>query len=173
MQGATPGLFGLSPSFDSARYSGPDDDTTLTFTLPDGRVIDRETIPPEPALRRVAEDRIRNIRSPLLPEALADYEFAVERTYTRRIAALAAATDVTLGFVYLPIYTNEGPIHNRDFYAAFGPVFEARQFIDAAAYFSDYGHLNRAGALALVPWLADALTGDIAAGRIALKPLRD
>ena len=103
MQGATPGLFGLSSSFDSARYSGPDDDTTLTFTLPDGRVIDRETIPPEPALRRVAEDRIRNIRSPLLPEALADYEFAVERTYTRRIAALAAATDVTLGFVYLPI----------------------------------------------------------------------
>lgn len=110
VQGAAPGLFELSPSFDSARYSGPEDDTTLTFTLPDGRVIDHDSIPPEPALRRVAADRIRNIPPPLLPEALADYEFAVERTYSRRIAALAAATDVDIGFIYLPIYTNDGAI---------------------------------------------------------------
>lgn len=169
IQGLRPALFGLAADFDAGRYAGPDYDTTVTFTLPDGTVIDRSSAPPEAELRRVAEARVRQITRPLLPDTLSDYEFSVERSYTRRIAALAAERDVGLGFVYLPIYLNDGEIHNAVTYAALGPIFEGRQFVGTPEYFSDYGHLNNVGARAAVPWLADALVDAIDAGTLSLR----
>ena len=160
-QSLFPGRFGLHREFDAAGYSGPDFDTTVSFYLPDGNYVERDVAPPEAELRSVASKRLNQITRPLLPDSYADYEFVVERDYVRKIAELAKSRGIAVGFVYLPIYTNDGPIHNRDFYSAIGPVFEARQLINAAAFFSDYGHLNHKGALSIVPWLAEAISAEL------------
>ena len=170
VKGLLPGRFGMSPEFDVRNYSGPDYDTTETFTLPDGHVIDRDSAIPAAELLKSATPRIRGITPPALPGALSDYEFAVERSYTRRIADLAKRHGVGVGFIYLPIYSNEAEVQDLDFYTRFGPVFEARQMIHAAQYFSDYGHSNHQGALALVPWLADAIVAEMKDGRLSLRP---
>lgn len=170
VKGLAPGRFGMAPEFDVSRYRGPDYDTTVSFALPDGHVIDRDSVVPEPELRAAARPRILSITPPKLPAALSDYEFAVERSYTRRIAELAREHGVGVGFIYLPIYTNEAEIRDLGFYTRIGPVFQARQMIDAWQYFSDYGHANHAGALALVPWLADAIAAEVGKGALPLKP---
>lgn len=170
VKGLLPGAFGMQGSFDPAFYSGPDYDTTLSFTVPDGGFVDRDTVPEEATLRRIATARLAQVNRPLLPAAYSDYEFVVERDYTRKIADLTAAKGLGLGFIYLPIYTNTAQINNRSFYSDIGPVYEARQLIEAPALFSDYGHLNHAGASTIVPWLADQIGQSLAAQDFALKP---
>ncbi|QIE56806.1 hypothetical protein G5B40_16000 [Pikeienuella piscinae] len=168
IQSLAPGLFGLKTAFDPSTYSGPDLDTTGTITLPGGQVLEREVAPPEPELRAAAKKRIAGASPQMLPDWAADYEFVVERAYTRRIARLAAATDTALAFLYLPIYTDHGGVDELGFYEAKGEIYLANQLIDAAALYHDYGHLNRAGADELTRWLAARIADDVDSGAIHL-----
>ncbi len=169
LRSLAPERFGMRAAFDPTTYKGPDDDTTVTFRLPDGTVIDRDTIPPEPDLRRAGEARMAGIRPPFLPTSLARYEFAVERQYTERIAAAAAARGIGLGFIYLPVYTNDGPIDDRAYYEDLGFILDGTSFSAKAAWFSDYGHLNTAGARKIVPWLTEGIAAAMASQGLALR----
>ncbi len=155
-QSQAPKAFGDTAALSRA-YEGTDRDTTLTFTLPDGRVVDRDRIVALPKITADAEAAINGGRGQLLPASLVDAEYAVERTYTRRIAALAKAHGVRLIFLRLPVYSDTRPVADEPFYRQFGNVWAADFLSTDYTLYSDYGHLNRRGVKVLTPWLAAQL----------------
>lgn len=157
VQSLFPRAFGDATALDRARYPGADRDSTLTFRLPDGRLVDRDSIQVEGELAGAARQRITQVRPPLLPAADADYEFAVERAYTRRIAALARTHGISIMFLYLPIYKDHQPLADRAFYEPVGPIVSPGFVTDDYRLYSDYGHLNVYGSRLVAPWLADRI----------------
>jgi len=155
-QTLAPAAFGdtrtLSPS-----YEGPGRDTTLTFTLPDGRIVDRDRIVPLAKISSDATAAIRGGTRQLLPASLADREYAIERDYTRRIGELARARGVRLIFLRLPIFSDSRPVADAAFYRQYGQILSADFLSADHTLYSDYGHLNRRGARLLAPWLANEL----------------
>jgi len=158
VQSFAPARFGYDAEFDATGYRGPDYNTTSTYTLPDGGIIDRDIAPPEPELAAAAKRRIRGVRPPALPAALEDWEFSVERHYTKAIVELAAEKGVKIAFLYLPIYSDQGGVRDKAAYEAYGPLLEATPWIDQAEAFSDYGHFNQTGSTGLASWLAPQLS---------------
>ncbi|WP_296596751.1 hypothetical protein [Phenylobacterium sp.] len=155
-QSRAPEAFGDTATLSKA-YEGTDRDTTLTFTLPDGRVVDRDRIVPLPKIAADAEAVINSGHGQLLPASMIDTEYAIERTYTRRIAALAKAHGVRLIFLRLPVYSDTRPVADEPFYRQFGQVWTADFLSSDYTLYSDYGHLNRRGVKMLTPWLAEQL----------------
>jgi len=161
-----PGLFGDVTRLDPRLYRGTDFDQSATFRLPDGKIVDRDTIQDRARLAATASERLRSITRPLLPASAADYEFAIERSYTRRIAAMARARGVSVMFLYLPIYTDREKMGDLDFYQEIGPVLRP-DFLDGDyRLYSDYAHLNRYGTAKATAWLADQIVALGNKGRI-------
>jgi hypothetical protein len=153
-QSLAPRLFGDRVTLDRAAYPGTDFDSTKTFRLPDGQLIDRDSIPDPVKLAASADARLRSPTPRLLPEHFADYEFAIERTYTRKIAELARTHGVKLMFVALPIYSDTSPVRDAAFYEQFGPVFRP-DFVDGDfRLYSDYAHVNVRGTRLVSAWVA-------------------
>jgi len=155
-QSLAPAAFGDTRTLSEA-YEGADRDTTLTFKLPDGRIVDRDRIIPLPKITADAEAVINSGRGQMLPESMSDTEYAIERSYTRRIAELAEAHGARIVFLRLPIYSDSRPIANEAYYRKFGRVLSADFLAADHTLYSDYGHLNRRGVKALLPWLAAEL----------------
>lgn len=155
-QSLAPQAFGDKTALSSA-YEGTDRDTTLTFTLPDGRIVDRDKIIPLPKITADAQAAIRGGSGSLLPASMADLEYAIERRYTEQIAALSKAHGVRLIFLRLPIYSDHRPVADIDFYRKYGQVLSADFLSTDHTLYSDYGHLNRRGVRRLMPWLSDQL----------------
>ncbi len=152
-----PAAFDLPARFDPARYPGSNDDTTVTFTAGDGTRVERDAriSPADLAAGKVRYER--GVRPPKLGRRLADVEFGDERTYVRRMAALARAHGVRLVFLFLPYYTGPSDLQERDLYARLGPVFDASFVKTHDEWYSDVAHLNHAGALVVTDWLAAQL----------------
>lgn len=157
VQTVLPGLFGNQTRLDPDRYSGPTDDPSQSFTLPDGRLVDRDTIHDPVELGRAAAARIAGITPPVLGARGADYEFAVERAYTRAIVDLARSKGVAVAFLYLPIYRDPEPVREQAYYDQFGPTLWPRFLDQDYRLYSDYGHLNVHGARLVSKWLADRI----------------
>ncbi len=158
-----PQAFDLPRGFDPARYLGSNDDTTVTFRAGDGTLVEREAVVSRAALLAGKARYERGVRPPLLGPALADVEFGDERTYIRRMAALARGHGVRLAFLFLPYYDGPTDLQERALYERFGPVLDAGFVRSHAAWYSDVAHLNHAGALVVTDWLAPqlpALAGD-------------
>jgi hypothetical protein len=170
-QSLFPRAFGDATALDPSRYPGTEYDSTQTFRLPDGKIVDRDGIQLEGTLAATAAARVRQITRPLLGARGADYEFAVERDYTRRIAALAKAHGVSVMFLYLPIYKDHEPVTDQGFYDAIGPTVSPQFIADDYRLYSDYGHLNVYGSRLVAPWLADRIA-DLAHQR-RIKPVAD
>lgn len=149
-----PGAFGVHRDFDKPSYRGSEYDTTQSFDTPTGNHVDRDSVIQAETLRPIAAKRIAEITPPILPPWAADYEFAVERTYVRRIVELARANRSAVAFLYLPIYSNEGAVRDADFYRARGTLIEARMLAADHRNYSDYGHVNRIGSDRLTTSLA-------------------
>ncbi|WP_156361719.1 hypothetical protein [Sphingomonas sp. Leaf343] len=171
VQSLFPAAFGDVAALDRSRYPGSDLDSAQTFRLPDGKIVDRDAVQLEPELAAVASARVRNITRPILGAAGADYEFAVERAYTRRIAALTKAHGVSVMFLYLPIYKDHEPVSDQKFYDAIGPTVSPGFVADDYRLYSDYGHLNVHGSRLVAPWLADRIAG--LARRRLIRPVTD
>lgn len=163
VQSLVPGAFGLS-SFDEESYYGTDYDTTVSYQSPTGGFIDKDSVYSAELLRPFAEERVRSITPPVLPERLADREFAVEHHYTRAIADLAEANGAQVMFLYMPIFENPDPLREEEFYAEIGTVLTVDCIAADAGLYSDYGHLNSAGARQLSLMLGDTLARLMAAG---------
>lgn len=149
-----PAVIGLSPRFDPTRYAGPVYDTNADIVLPDGR-IKPTGIAADPAeLARGVARYERGIRPPILPATLADIEFGDERSYVRRIAALARARGIRVAFLALPYYTGPVAVQEAALYRSIGPLWNAGFLRDRPEFYSDYGHLTRDGARMLTDWLA-------------------
>lgn len=157
VQGLAPEAFGVSPGFDRAAYAGTDRDMTKSFTTPLGDFVDRDSVHSPKELLPSARERIASITPPVLPGVGEGFEFAVERTYTDKIARLARANGTRVAFLYTPIYSSTLPIPDRAFYEQYGTILEAGFLADKADFYSDYGHLNRQGSAAMTDWLAREL----------------
>ncbi|MFO6446938.1 hypothetical protein ACLBKU_07290 [Erythrobacter sp. NE805] len=156
VQSRLPQVFGVG-TFHRKDYAGTNFDSTKSFISPTAGLVDRDTTHTAGELRPKAQARVRGITPPVLPVALANQEFAVERQYTKAIAELAEANGTALGFVYLPIFENPERLRQESYYLAAGPVLSATCIAGHAEFFSDYGHLNRTGAVAVTRMLGDTL----------------
>jgi len=167
IQSLLPSAFDVSGEFDPTRYAGSDLDTSKSFDTPTGNHVDRDSIHAATELMPTARERFESITPPMLPSRLADWEFAVERSYTRRIARLAEANDTRLAFLYVPIFHFDPPLDNQPFYDELGTVLDARFLATDPRNYSDYGHTNRIGSARLGQWLAMQMQerGMLAAGR--------
>jgi hypothetical protein len=160
VQSLAPALFGDATRLDPRTYPGSNFDSTKTLRLPDGRIVERDRIV-DPVQLAANAAKVRGGRKgQLLPDSLADYEFAKERTYTRRIAELAREHHVSLLFVHLPVYQDEARVRDMAFYQAFGPVLRPDFMADNYQLYSDYGHANVNGTRRVTNWLANAITDD-------------
>ncbi|WP_150124990.1 hypothetical protein [Tsuneonella mangrovi] len=149
-----PHAFGDRVRFDRAHYAGTDFDTTRSFASPTGRYVDRDAVHTAAELRPGADARMNSIAPPLLPPSLADYEFAIERTYTPRIARLAKANGTKVVFLYTPVFAHAVPVKGANFYRRFGPLLQADFLAQDPRNYSDYAHSNRIGSARLTGWLA-------------------
>jgi len=157
VQSWLPALFHDKAALDFKAYGGTDRDTTESFRLPDGHLVDRDHIPDKDELTKTAHRRIAEITKPLLPSWLADYEFVIDRSYTRRIVNMARARGVAIIFVQMPIYDDHRDGANNDFYRALGPVLRPDLVAGDYRFYSDYAHLNVHGSRRVTAWLADQI----------------
>lgn len=154
VQSLAPALFGHRTKLDPKSYGGSDFDTTTTFRLPDGKIVERDQIVDEATLAATAGARTRETRPPMLPKSLSSYEFVIEHHYTDEIARMARAKGVSIVFTYLPIYRNPKPASDVDYYQKIGPVLEPSFVAGDYRLYSDYAHLNVHGTRQVTEWLA-------------------
>lgn len=158
-----PGVLGPTDTFDPAAYRGPSVDTTGSIALPDGTVKDGEHPASMAELMRGVHKLEAGTHPAILPRAYADLEFGDERHYLREIVALARAHHVKVAFLFLPYYTGPSVMQEHDFYAQFGPIWNAGFLADDASLFMDYGHLTRDGAVRLTDWLVAPVSRELKA----------
>lgn len=161
---AFPAAFDLPEAFDPARYAGTRFDSTLSFTTGDGIHVEREKRVPRARLEAELERFERGVRPPILGAQLADVEFGDERANVTRIADAAQARGIKVAFLFLPYYTGPSMVQERRFYERHGPVLDASFVKNHDEWFSDFGHLNHEGAIALTDWLAPQLAAIIKDG---------
>lgn len=153
-----PAPFGVTRQFREGEYFGTGYDSTFSFRSPTGNFVDRDSVVPAAELLPPARARAESITPPLLPASAADMEFTVERIYTRKIAEMARAKGVRVAFLYAPIYHYPLPLKDQSFYEAIGPVLQEKFLSAHADWYSDYGHLNRRGAVQATTALGSFIT---------------
>ncbi|RZF64130.1 hypothetical protein EWE75_12325 [Sphingomonas populi] len=158
LQTQMPGLFGVHLAFDPALYLGTNRDTTLSEWSIHGKWIDRDAIHTDAELAAAAKGKVAKRNPIFLPPRFRDYEYAVERRYTRAAVSLAQAHHVQTGFIYLPIYKHDQPIADIAFYRARGFIMSAGVLASDPRNYTDYAHLNRVGSTKVTRWLADWLS---------------
>lgn len=156
VQSALPQTFGVG-RYDGAAYAGPDYDTTTSYVSPSRGFINKDVVIPAEELRPPARERARSITPAVLPAALAEWEYPIEYHYTRAIADMARANGTAIGVLYLPIFEFPEPLRQGSFYLALGPVLTAECLAPRSEIYSDYGHLNAAGAREVSGMLGEKL----------------
>jgi hypothetical protein len=156
VQSELPQTFGVG-AFDGTPYVGPDYDTTTSYVSPTRGLIDKDEVIPAEELRGPARERARSITPAVLPAALAAQEYPIEHHYTSAIADMARANGTAVGFLYLPIFEFPEPLRQAPFYRALGPVLTAECLAPRSEVYSDYGHLNAAGAREVSAMLGETL----------------
>jgi len=163
LQGLWPYAFQLSPRFDPAIYSARGFDPTQSFLSADGNLVDRtKAMDPATALAERAAANGKGSPDIKLKYLTLDRRYAVERAYSRRIAALAGEKHVAVAFLRVPPFEADEHFTDRSFFEAIGPIWEADQLGHDPLDYSDLAHLNRRGTALLTPWLAERLAEELA-----------
>lgn len=169
LQTQLPGPFGVRTAFDPTRYWGTDHDTTTSHWSSTGTWVDRDSVRPIAALATQVSGKMAGRTPVLLPAGLRDYEYVLERSYTRKIADLTRHNGIAIGFLYLPIYGHRFPIADLDFYRARGFIMNAVILADDHRNFSDYAHFNQIGTTRASRWVAMRLAALVQAGEIHIR----
>lgn len=156
-----PEAFGYRSTFDPNNYLGLHPDLRL-FNDPSwnrekelGRIV---TEAHKQSLAKESKLRKRNIRPPILPDALRWAEFGVSRNYVRELVELAEVKGFSLAFVHLPFYKGH-PVPLEDAWLAqFGPVWKAQFLMDDPINYIDAGHPSEHARPMIVSWMADNIT---------------
>ena len=148
-----PRWFGVSRTF-RQDYAGTAMDTTHSFYLPSGKLVDRDAVASPEKLAAGSKQIIetdggvwhpstswQTLNNPLEPE------------YTKRLADLARAHCVEVVFVRLPFYNSPSNMYDAGFYRTLGPLLDAQQLSADPHSYSDAGHFNRYGIDRVSPWL--------------------
>lgn len=149
-----PDRFDLPRAFDPSRYPGSNLETTGTTRTGDNILLARDTVVPRARIEALVAKYRAGLNPPILPQRLADIEFGDERTYVRRIVALAYVHHVRVAFLYMTYFSGTDALQEKRFYEQYGPIIDATWVARHPEWFSDSVHLNKFGARALTDWLA-------------------
>jgi len=158
VQTHVPKWFGVSRTSRSD-YKGTDMDTTHSFYLPSGALVDRDLIAPPEKLNAGSQKQIQSDGGPWHPPT---YWHALnnplETEYTKRLVDVAKKHCVEVIFVRLPFYKSPRHMYDEAFYQSTAPVLDAQQLSQDPRSFSDSGHFNRHGIDQVGPWLWSSLS---------------
>ena len=152
-----PGWFGVSRTF-RKDYVGTNFDTTYSFYLPSGKLVDRYHVMPqgklEAGFNRIVGGLGGAWRQPSHWHALNN---PLENDYTKRLIEVARKHDVETIFVRLPFYKSPPHMYDEAFYRGLGPLLDAEGLTSDPQDFEDEGHFNRAGTNLVSAWLKEAI----------------
>jgi len=160
VQSLFPSWFGKS---NSARtdYLGTGFDSTQTFRIPGGRLIDRYLVGPPQKLEKEAEELKTGLGNGdgnwVRPSAWYTLNAPLEPVYTARLAEMAKEHGAQVVFVHLPFYSSLPGQYDHAAYERLGPLLDAQQFSNDPHSYADGGHFNRYGIAKISPWLDSAL----------------
>ncbi|PZU11790.1 hypothetical protein [Sphingomonas sp.] len=151
-----PGLFGVHPEFDPAAYRGTGFDTTKSFRLENGKLVDRDTIRTADHL----DAQITPIRPhvPVLVRLFGGDDNIIENSFSARLASDLKGRCAGLIFLHMPVW--RGNIEDVDLApnARLGAVlFTPPEIGRTPEEFSDSGHLRSLGIDEVSAWLPGAL----------------
>ncbi len=164
-----PAAFGMKTRFDPADYEGTHMDSTASFLSPPDNWVERDKLVPQAELARQTAQYLQGLVPARLPARFAEYEYASERVYLRRIGDLARRNGTEVIFLFMPIYGGPVVLDDPDLIAPYGPLLTASFIVDDHRLFSDYGHVNRNGSRLVTRWFAEQLASLAQAGRIDLN----
>jgi hypothetical protein len=160
VQSLFPSWFGESSTF-RADYLGTNFDSTQTFRIPGGRLIDRYFVASPEKLAKdavVMKSGLGNADGHWVqPSAWYALNSPLEPEYTARLAALAKEHGARVVFVHLPFYSSVPGQYDHAAYERLGPLLDAQQFGDNPHSYADVGHFNRYGIDKVSPWLDEAI----------------
>ena len=175
VQSIVPSWFGKSLAI-RKDYLGTDFDSTRSFRIPGGRLIDRSLVAPTQKLKEEAAELKAGLGGAdgywVQPSAWYALNEPLEPEYTARIAALAKQRGALVVFVHLPFYSSRPLQYDHAAYESFGPLLDAQQFSDNAQFYADGGHFNRFGIEKISPWIAAAIDPYLDSLRFSNKSLR-
>jgi hypothetical protein len=156
-----PSWFRKSTSFRADEYRGTNWDSTQTFRIPGGRLIDRYLVASSEKLATGAAEMKSGLGSKegywVQPSKWYALNAPLEPVYTTRLTEMAKQHGAQVLFVHLPFYSSIPGQYDHAFYEHLGPLLDAQQFSTDAHTYADVGHFNRYGIVKVSPWLASAI----------------
>jgi hypothetical protein len=157
VQTCFPGWFGVSRTFRND-YAGTRFDTTYSFYLPSGKLVDRYHVMPPEKLEAGSRLFMEGLGGPWhRPSRWHALNNPLEDEYSKRIVALAQQHSVETIFVRLPFYKSPPGMYDEGFYRGLAPLLDAEGLTTDPHYYGDQGHFNRFGIDLVSPWLDEAI----------------
>ena len=152
-----PSWFGVSRVFRSD-YMGTNFDTTYSFNLPSGKLVDRYHVMPPDLLDAGSRQAISDLGGPWKePSRWHALNNPLESQYTTRFVAMAKQHCVETVFVRLPFYKSPSHMYDEAFYSNLAPLLDAEQLAGNPHSYSDHGHFNHYGTDLVTPWLKESI----------------
>ncbi len=153
-----PGWFGVSRTF-RKDYVGTGFDTTYSFYLPSGKLVDRYHVMPRDRLEAGSRRFVEELggTSWHQPSRWHALNNPLEEEYTKRLVEVARKHSVETIFVRLPFYKSPPHMYDEGFYRGLGPLLDAEGLTSDPHDYGDQGHFNRFGTNLVSPWLYQAL----------------
>lgn len=149
--------FGVSHTF-RKDYAGTDFDTTYSFRLPSGKLVDRYYVMPQDKLEADYRQRMTGLASTWhQPSRWHALNNPLEEEYTRSVVDVARKQGVETIFVRLPFYKSQPHTYDEAFYHGLGPLLDAEGLTSDPRDFEDGGHFNRSGTDLVSAWLKGAI----------------
>jgi hypothetical protein len=152
-----PAWFGVSRTF-RKDYMGTGFDTTYSFYLPSGKLVDRYHVAPRAELDAGSKQAINELGGPWRkPSRWNALNNPLENEYTKRLVQVAKKHCVETLFVRLPFYNSPAHMYDEAFYRDLGPLLDAEQLNSNPQNYGDRGHFNRSGTDLVSAWLNNAI----------------
>ena len=157
-----PHAFGFHDSFDPAQYMKARTDFTTDFSVDGGRWVDMKHVKTAAQLIADHEELKKLMHIYALPPSVAAFVDADNRIYLDRIERLAGAHGTAILTLYLPDF-DDGALDEktRNYYAAYGKILDFSDLAGRNELFSDFSHLNHAGAKLVSERIADAIASQL------------
>jgi hypothetical protein len=167
-----PSWFGVSRTF-RKDYAGTDFDTTYSFYLPSGKLVDRYHVMPQDELDAGSRQLISEWGGPWHePSRWYALNNPLEDGYTKRLVEMAEEHCVETIFVRLPFYRSPLHMYDEAFYRSLGPLLDAEQLTNNAHNYADRGHFNRYGTNLVSAWLKESINPYLSPLKIPVSCLK-
>jgi hypothetical protein len=154
IQTCFPGWFGVSPTF-RKDYAGTDFDTTYSFYLPSGKLVDRYHHMPIDRLEAGSRRFVEGLGGTPWhqPSRWQTWNNPLEQEYSKRLVEVARKHSVETIFVRLPFYKSPPHTYDEGFYRSLGPLLDAEGLTINPHDYGDEAHFNRYGTNLVSTWL--------------------